>query len=72
MYKVIRQAAIGFAGPMALFVAGVAAASFVSHEALWRDDNFWLAFRLYLCISLFIGYCRGFFTYLEVTEREAK
>jgi hypothetical protein len=67
-YEVIRQTLIGLVTPMASFAMILAAASFVSLEALWRHEDFWFAFRLFVCISLFIGYIKGFFTYLQVTE----
>jgi hypothetical protein len=72
MREVIRQALIGLAMPMVVFAILSAGASFVSQEAFWLRDDFWLAFRLYLCLSLFIGYARGFFTYLELTPTETK
>ena len=67
-YEVIRQTLIGLVTPMASFAILVAAASLVSLEALWRHEDFWFAFRLFVCISLFIGYTKGFFTYLQITE----
>jgi hypothetical protein len=72
MREVIRQTLIGLATPMASLGIITAAASFVSQEALWRHEDFWFAFRLAICISIFIGYVRGFFTYLEVTAGKTK
>jgi hypothetical protein len=72
MGEVIKQTIIGLAAPMVAFATLVAGASFVSQEALWRHGDFWFAFRLYVCVSLFIGYVRGSFTYLELTPTETK
>jgi hypothetical protein len=72
MTEIIRETLIGLATPMALLGIITAVASFVSQEALWRHEDFWFAFRLFVCISLFIGYTKGFFTYLQVTEGKTK
>tara|TARA_R110000851_G_C12671146_1_gene522628 strand:+ start:248 stop:469 length:222 start_codon:yes stop_codon:yes gene_type:complete len=72
MKEIITETIIGVATPMASLGIITAAASFVSQEALWRHEDFWFAFRAFVCVSLFIGYTKGFFTYLEVTAGKTK
>jgi hypothetical protein len=72
MTEIIRETLIGLATPMALLGIITAAASFISQEAFWRHEDFWFAFRAFVCVSLFIGYTKGFFTYLEVTAEKTK
>jgi hypothetical protein len=68
MREVIKETLIGLATPMALFGIIMAAASFVSQDAMWRHEDFWFTFRLSICMAIFIGYVKGFFTYLQLTE----
>lgn len=58
--NIIKQSAIGFFGPMALFVVLMSAAMFISQENIMADHMFWIAFRIYICCGLFIAFVRGF------------
>jgi hypothetical protein len=68
MREVIKQALIGLATPMALFGILMSATAFISQDAVWRHEDFWFAFRLSICMAIFVGYVRGFFTYLQLTD----
>ena len=70
MNKVLKQTMIGLTFPMVSFALLTALFSFLLQKVLWQGDMFWLVFRTYVCVSLFTGFCRGFFTYLEVTENK--